>query len=422
MLYILSILGCTFVFGACLAIFELLVGPSPHARMVINSSGMFKAGLLNAFLDFIHELPCRFSYSVNYLTEDGDPGQGMNIENGVSVPSCSEDLNYLKATIEPNGDKDSPWHLMFEKNVEQMVKYAVYRRTLLDGLTEYKSVSVYPRTTPRYITQFFLDDSYRLVWDNFLHSAEVLAAGDLVTVPEVVRWVRRLPFGLLKDREYIIERKVVEEGSETVYGITKGLSNPPETQKGTVRVEKYWSMWKSTSVPDPWGGPEPACETTLLHAEDLRVAEKLAGLVVSVSLWRFVKGMVAAIQNYQIDCKPTVSGDSHLSSANTRLSNSTRQECKAEAGSGALLVAGRKAKLRAILRRRCRMEAAVPLTEDTTCKGGPMSWTSHAWPGVALAVGFYLLVSSSGQHPRGFGQRRAGRGHGRKHQQLSIAT
>jgi hypothetical protein len=49
---------------------------------------------------------------------------------------------------------------------------------------------------------------------------QVLEHGDFGQREQVVRWLRRFPFGFISDREYTLARRVFREGPK-IYGITK---------------------------------------------------------------------------------------------------------------------------------------------------------------------------------------------------------
>lgn len=49
----------------------------------------------------------------------------------------------------------------------------------------------------------------------------------------------------------------------------------PEDGK-LVRCGTFYSMWRCRTIPCPYGSGRPACETVLLHHEDMKVPERLA--------------------------------------------------------------------------------------------------------------------------------------------------
>jgi hypothetical protein len=58
----------------------------------------------------------------------------------------------------------SDWQLMMDKDVPGFVRYTSWRRTLADGKTEYKSVTISPNATAREFSDLYLDDDFRRNW------------------------------------------------------------------------------------------------------------------------------------------------------------------------------------------------------------------------------------------------------------------
>jgi hypothetical protein len=54
--------------------------------------------------------------------------------------------------------------MMMDKNVPGFVRYTSWRRTLPDGKTEYKSVTISPGATAREFADLYLDDDFRRNW------------------------------------------------------------------------------------------------------------------------------------------------------------------------------------------------------------------------------------------------------------------
>lgn len=58
----------------------------------------------------------------------------------------------------------SDWQLLMQKDVPNFVRYQTWRRTLADGKTEYKSVTISPNATAREFSDLYLDDDFRRNW------------------------------------------------------------------------------------------------------------------------------------------------------------------------------------------------------------------------------------------------------------------
>ncbi len=60
-------------------------------------------------------------------------------------------------------------------------------------------------------------------------------------------------------------------------GVVHPDAPPPS---GCVRMDDFYSMWRSHNIPCPKGSGRPACEMTLLHCEDFKIPENLARFAV----------------------------------------------------------------------------------------------------------------------------------------------
>lgn len=65
-----------------------------------------------------------------------------------------------------------------------------------------------------------------------------------------------------------------------------------------VKMDVFWSMWRSRTVVDPWGADTPACETILLHHEQFKIPENLARFAVKHGMWGFVKKLASTVPLY----------------------------------------------------------------------------------------------------------------------------
>ena len=73
---------------------------------------------------------------------------------------------------------------------------------------------------------------------------EVLENGDGRHRCQVVRWIRSFPFSFIKEREYIIARRVWREDG-CLYGITKAIPHPRAVDNPhIVRMDSFYSMWR----------------------------------------------------------------------------------------------------------------------------------------------------------------------------------
>ena len=65
-----------------------------------------------------------------------------------------------------------------------------------------------------------------------------------------------------------------------------------------VRMDVFYSMWRSRTIPDPKGSDKPACETVLLHHEAFKIAENLARFAVKTGMAGFVKKMGPDVRSF----------------------------------------------------------------------------------------------------------------------------
>jgi hypothetical protein len=75
--------------------------------------------------------------------------------------------------------------------------------------------------------------------------------------------------------------------------------SPPPPPLGVKRIDEFYSCWACRTVPSPWpspdgGAPPPACETILLHHDNMKVPESLARVAIRTGMWKFLRAMVAA--------------------------------------------------------------------------------------------------------------------------------
>lgn len=87
-----------------------------------------------------------------------------------------KDLAFFKYHAVEGGPCEgaSEWQPMMTKDLPGFVRYSSWRRTLPDGKTEYKSVTISPGATAREFSDLYLDDDFRRNW---VSGAECLLFG-----------------------------------------------------------------------------------------------------------------------------------------------------------------------------------------------------------------------------------------------------
>ncbi|KAK9834973.1 hypothetical protein WJX81_000907 [Elliptochloris bilobata] len=204
-----------------------------------------------------------------------------------------EDLEVFKHRIECDGvvPGAGSWEAMMSKDFGGFT-YEAWRRSLRGNKTEYKSVTVANDATAEEFMDFYLDDPTRPKWDSMISETEVLENGDGKHRCQVVRWMRTFPFSFISKREYVIARRMWRGSDGALYGITKAIEHPrAPVARGIVRMDVYYSMWRSRTIPSPDGSGRPACETVLLHHEGFKIPENLARFAVRHGMSGFVKKM-----------------------------------------------------------------------------------------------------------------------------------
>lgn len=85
-----------------------------------------------------------------------------------------KDLAFFKYHAVEDGPCDgaSDWQLMMNKDIPGFVRYTSWRRTLPDGKTEYKSVTISPNATAREFSDMYLDDDFRRNWVSLVRCSD----------------------------------------------------------------------------------------------------------------------------------------------------------------------------------------------------------------------------------------------------------
>jgi len=208
-----------------------------------------------------------------------------------------EDLQFFKSRTE--GELGAAgWKSICEKELSGELTYSAWFRILPNKKTEYKSVTVVRDVSAEEMMDFYLDDPSRTTWDGLISHHEILEQASFSDRRQIVRWKRSFPFNFITDREYIIGRRVFREG-DRLYGVTKATEHPlAPVSDDIVRMEVYYSMWYTKSIPCPWGTDRKACEVVLLHHEQFKIPERLSRFTVCKGMWGFVKKMGKSMREF----------------------------------------------------------------------------------------------------------------------------
>jgi hypothetical protein len=229
--------------------------------------------------------------------------QGISAEPTDDWYITEGDLQVFKDRCERNAPMEgaTQWELQMDKDFSTF-NYAAYRRILPSGKAEYKSVTVSLDATAEEFTDFYLDDDIRPTWDGMITHHDVLENGSPADRCQVVHWIRSFPFAFISDREYVIARRQFRDANGCIYVITKSIEHPrAPLDDSVVRMDVFYSMWRSRTVPCPRGSGRPACETVLLHHEQFKIPENLARFAVKAGMAGFVKKMGPAVAKFVTD-------------------------------------------------------------------------------------------------------------------------
>lgn len=120
----------------------------------------------------------------------------------------------------------SEWQQMMQKDIPGFVRYQSWRRTLPDGKTEYKSVTISPNATAREFSDLYLDDDFRRNWV----SSSLGLFGGAVWMPAVIAaaspGMRLLP--LSTSQRYCLTASVNgrQLGDSLLYGCIANTAEP----------------------------------------------------------------------------------------------------------------------------------------------------------------------------------------------------
>eukprot|EP00198_Chlamydomonas_reinhardtii_P000894 XP_001690229.1 predicted protein [Chlamydomonas reinhardtii] len=203
-----------------------------------------------------------------------------------------QDLQYfrLRAEQDVSVPGAGPWTHMMDKEAARVYRYTAHRRALPSGLTEYRSVTVIPDTSP-----------LECRWEGFMVSAEVLEAGDQRLRQQVVRWIRTFPFGFITDREYVIARAlfaVTPDGA-----VHRGLPPParlmghpsgPSASLSALQVSDLYVVTKSIGHPGAADGQHGGKVVTIPEYYSMW----RCSMAISMGMSKFVSTMAAAVPGF----------------------------------------------------------------------------------------------------------------------------
>ncbi|GJP38818.1 hypothetical protein CLOM_g23227 [Closterium sp. NIES-68] len=161
------------------------------------------------------------------------------------------------------------WRQTLNRKTDRLSCRAWSRDPPGGGPTVYRCHMVIRECSAEAARDFFLDEDYRAEWDDTrAQGSQMLEEWD----PQgecVARWVRKFPF-FLRDREYVVARRVWSLRSHTYHCISKLTAHPSAPPRANfLRVSAFTSMWRVAAVTDAqqisavWAPPQEKAQACL---------------------------------------------------------------------------------------------------------------------------------------------------------------
>ncbi|KAL5211179.1 hypothetical protein ABZP36_022026 [Zizania latifolia] len=216
------------------------------------------------------------------------PGSATGIDGIVTVDDLRELVgNLAVAAREPEREG---WQQVIAKGNED-VSYRVWCDKPMEGPPKYLSVTTYERCSTELLRDFYMDNEYRMEWDNTVIKHEQLQY-DENNGMEIGRTIKKFP--LLTPREYILAWGVWEANDKSFYCLVKECEHPlSPRQRKFVRVQLLRSGWCIRKIPG-----RDACQITVLHHEDNGMNVEMAKLAFAKGIWNYICKMNSALRRY----------------------------------------------------------------------------------------------------------------------------
>ncbi|CAM0911484.1 unnamed protein product [Alopecurus aequalis] len=171
------------------------------------------------------------------------------------------------------------------------VSYKAWCEKTKDGPPKYLSVTTYEGCSTELLRDFYMDNEYRMEWDNTVTKHEQLQYDENSGI-EIGRTVKKFP--ILTPREYILAWRVWESNDSSFYCLVKECEHSlAPIQRKFVRVRLLRSGWCIRKVPG-----RDACQITVLHHEDNGMNIEMAKLAFSKGIWKYICKMNNALRRY----------------------------------------------------------------------------------------------------------------------------
>eukprot|EP00271_Cylindrocystis_brebissonii_P007763 TRINITY_DN21445_c0_g1_i1.p1 TRINITY_DN21445_c0_g1~~TRINITY_DN21445_c0_g1_i1.p1 ORF type:complete len:318 (+),score=66.77 TRINITY_DN21445_c0_g1_i1:110-955(+) len=180
----------------------------------------------------------------------------------------------------------------------ETLSYAAWSADISISSTQYRTKMVLQNCSPETARDFLLDDNHRREWDDARVSSTTLEDWN-ESGCQVAQWVRKFPL-FLRDREYVVARRIWSLQERTYHCISKLTTHPAAPRKPSPwRVEGFSSRWTIRACEGAGGGGAmTACEIVNFHQEESGLSRNIAKMAVSRGMWAYVQKVEVAIRQY----------------------------------------------------------------------------------------------------------------------------
>ncbi|KAJ1257248.1 hypothetical protein BS78_K143800 [Paspalum vaginatum] len=221
--------------------------------------------------------------------------------SGVEGLVTEDDLRHLVGSLvlgELEPEREG-WEPVISKGNDD-VSYRAWCDRPTAGPPKYLSITTYERCSTEQLRDFYMDNEYRMEWDNTVTKHEQLQYDEDSGV-EIAQTIKKFP--LLTPREYILAWRVWEAKDKSFYCFIKECKLPlVARQKKFVRVRLLRSGWCIRKIPG-----RDACQITVLHHEDNGMNVEMAKLAFSKGIWSYICKMNNALRRYPQHHSPSLS-------------------------------------------------------------------------------------------------------------------
>ncbi|KAM3299594.1 hypothetical protein ACQJBY_040881 [Aegilops geniculata] len=229
------------------------------------------------------------------------PSSRSGSSTGVEGLVTEDDLRQLVGSLGVGARQPEleGWDPVIAKG-NDAVSYKAWCERTADGTPRYLSVTTYEGCSTELLRDFYMDNEYRMEWDNTVIKHEQLQCDENSGI-EIGRTVKKFP--LLTPREYILAWRVWESNENSFYCLVKECEHSlAPRQRKFVRVRLLRSGWCIRKVLG-----RDACEITVLHHEDNGMNIEMAKLAFSKGIWNYICKMNNALRRYPQHRGPSTS-------------------------------------------------------------------------------------------------------------------